>query len=103
MGMEKSGESNAVVKVFFCILQCCLWCFEKCMKFISKTSYIITAMKGTSFCTSCFEGMGILFKNAGRLTALTMASGFVCTLGKISIIAASGLISYKWLDGMSDV
>jgi choline transporter-like protein 2/4/5 len=34
--------------VFFCF-QCCIWCLEKCMKFINKEAYIQTAIFGPFF------------------------------------------------------
>lgn len=44
------------VKMVLCILQCFFACLESCMKYIGKNAYIITAMKGTSFCSSAFKG-----------------------------------------------
>lgn len=30
-------------------LQCCIWIFKSCLKFICKESFYITAIQGTSF------------------------------------------------------
>ena len=47
---EKRG--GKVAKCILCCIQSCLWCVEKCMKFINKNAYIQTAIYGTNFCTS---------------------------------------------------
>ena len=62
------GEIPCHWKFIFCILRCCLWCLEKCMKFLvcilaaelclsalslqNKNAYILTCINGTSFCSS---------------------------------------------------
>jgi choline transporter-like protein 2/4/5 len=58
---------NGIVKVVFCILQCCMWCFEKCMKFINKNAYIIVALKGKSFCGAAFNAFTLIISNLGRV------------------------------------
>jgi len=48
---KKAKDSgNKVAQYALCMLQCCLWCMEKCMKFINKNAYIQTAIFGVSFC-----------------------------------------------------
>jgi hypothetical protein len=101
--MKEAGEDSAVVKVVMCVLKCCLYCLEKCLKKLSKTAYIITAMKGESFCKACFEGLSLFFKNAGRVAAVSVCSVYIVVVGKLMIIAASTLIGYVWLDNLSTV
>ncbi|KAK6171841.1 hypothetical protein SNE40_018266 [Patella caerulea] len=31
---------------------CCLWCLEKCLKYLSANAYTIVAISGQNFCTS---------------------------------------------------
>jgi hypothetical protein len=38
------GHLKCILKYTFCIVDCCLWCLEKCVKFISKNAYIQTAI-----------------------------------------------------------
>ena len=48
---KKAKDSgNKVAQYLLCTIQCCLWCMEKCMKFINKNAYIQTAIFGVSFC-----------------------------------------------------
>jgi choline transporter-like protein 2/4/5 len=63
--MDEAGESK-IKKAIMCVVQCCLWCLEKCMKFISKNSYIYTALSGTSFCYSAFKSFFLILNNLGK-------------------------------------
>jgi hypothetical protein len=38
------GSKNKTAKRCFCWLTCCLWCLEKCMKYITTNAYIMIAM-----------------------------------------------------------
>ena len=49
---NKVQSQNRILRYLFMSLNCCLKCAETCVKFISKHAYVMTAMYGTSFCTS---------------------------------------------------
>ena len=36
-----AGNGGPLVDFLLKVLQCCLWCFEKFMKFINKNAYIM--------------------------------------------------------------
>ena len=36
-----AGNAGPLVDFLLKVLQCCLWCFEKFMKFINKNAYIM--------------------------------------------------------------
>ena len=42
-------DGNKFVKCAFKMVGCCLYCFEKCVKYVSKMAYITTAISGTYF------------------------------------------------------
>ncbi|OQS02050.1 choline transporter, partial [Thraustotheca clavata] len=81
----KSAQQNTLVKVAMLCFKCCLWCFEKCMKFLNKNAYIIVAMKGQSFCSAMKESFELLFSNAARVATVSVISTFLLFLGKIFI------------------
>ena len=47
---------NGVIKVIIICFKCCLWCMEKCLKYISQNAYIITAMYGYGFIRAACKG-----------------------------------------------
>lgn len=34
------GKTGKVAKALLCMLQCCLWCFEKILRYINRQAYI---------------------------------------------------------------
>lgn len=64
------------------------------MKFINKNAYIQTAIFSTSFCTSCRESFGLIFRNAARVSAVSYVSAAVLIIGKIFISAVVTVFSY---------
>lgn len=46
-----------------CCCRCCLWCLEKCLKFINKNAYIETALYGLDFCNAACKAFGTILRN----------------------------------------
>merc|ERR1711871_1557685 len=83
---EKSkGKRNKLAKAVFCMIQCCLWCVEKCMKFLNKNAYILVAMKGCSFCSGAVEAIKLIFLNPRKIASVSMVTVFVLNLGKLAV------------------
>lgn len=81
----------------FLVVRCCLWCFEKCLKFLSKNAYILIAMQGSSFCAASVESFKILFKNVARVAIVNSISFFLLLLVKITITLAAGVCVFAVL------
>lgn len=84
-------KGNRIVKVAFLAIKCCLWCFEKCLKFLSKNAYIVIAMKGTSFCSASVSAFKLLLTNLARVAVVNSISFFLLLLAKITITLATGV------------
>jgi choline transporter-like protein 2/4/5 len=91
------GESK-IKKIILAIINCMLWCLEKCVKFISKNSYIYTAIKGTSFCWSAFQSFRLIFNNLARFGMTTGISEVILFLCKLTVIVGSGVGGYAWIN-----
>ena len=87
-----------LVKVILCIIQCCLWCIEKCLKFLNKNAYIQTAIFGYSFCKAARCAFFLILRNIARIAALSIVSGLILLLGKIIITAGATLLFYVVVD-----
>lgn len=95
-------QSNLVVKVAMKVVQCCLWCLEKCLKFLSKNAYIMIAMKGKSFCASAKDSLKIILSNIGQVGTVSMVSFLLLAAGKIAIAMASAIIMFAYLEAHDD-
>lgn len=79
-------KTNPLVKVLFMSTRYCLWCLEKCVKYISKNAYIQVALANTSFLPSAISAFCLILKNAHRF-------GFANTIGTVYMIFGAFFIS----------
>ncbi|KAF0684105.1 Aste57867_23892 [Aphanomyces stellatus] len=96
--LKSAQQANVAVKIAMCAFKCCLWCFEKCMKFLNKNAYIMVAMKGTSFCGAMKESFGLILANAARVATVSVISTFLLLLGKIFITSFSCMMLFLFIN-----
>jgi len=75
---------------------CCLWCLEKCLKFLNRNAYVTIAITGKSFCAAARSAFATLVLNAGRVAALNSIGDFVLFLGKLSVVAIVATAGVFW-------
>jgi hypothetical protein len=91
------GNKSKVGKIYkclICICECCMKCVERCMEFINKHAYIEIALRGKNFCTSAWEGFGLIIRNLGRFSSLAFIGSFFNIFGILFISICSALIGF---------
>ena len=73
-------EANKLVKVVMKMVKCCMWCFEKVLKYITRSAYICIAMKGGSFCFACRDAFMLLLRNFKKIAVVDAIAFFILTL-----------------------
>ena len=68
---KHTGGDSAAVKFLLCCFNCCLWCLEKFIKFLTKNAYIMIAVDGTSFCKSAQTSWNLIMSNVLRMTSVS--------------------------------
>ena len=86
-----------LLKCAFKLIGCILYCFEKCVKYVSKMAYITTAISGTSFCVSAYRSIQLFQRESSLISIVYMISQFILTLSKVLISLTSGCLAYLWL------
>eukprot|EP00163_Fabomonas_tropica_P017466 TRINITY_DN3101_c0_g1_i2.p1 TRINITY_DN3101_c0_g1~~TRINITY_DN3101_c0_g1_i2.p1 ORF type:complete len:576 (-),score=200.56 TRINITY_DN3101_c0_g1_i2:392-2119(-) len=86
-------KENTLLKYIMCIIECCLWCFQKFLEFIATHAYIQIAIFGESFCKSAKEGFQLMVRNPARAVAVSVVATFVMFLGKVFIVVLTVLIA----------
>ena len=89
---KKSG--NKLAMLVLAVIQCCMYCVEKCMKFMNQTAYIQIAIFGISFCAAAKRAFFLILRNILRIAAVSIVSTFVLILGKIFITIATAMLFY---------
>lgn len=100
--LEKQAkqQKNRVMVLVFKAIQCCLWCFEKCMKFLNKNAYIQIALMGTNFCTSAKKAFFLILRNAIRFGTVAILGSMIHAIGFLFIVAASIGLGYLFLTAL---
>lgn len=102
--IEKKAKKskNKITEYLMKVLQCCLWCMEKIIKFLNKNAYIHVAIYGDSFCKSARRAFFLILRNVLRVAAVSMVSSFVLFLGKLFVPAVTVFSFYVYLDYYHD-
>lgn len=95
-------RANMAIMVAMKCVQCCMWCFEKCLKFLSRNAYILIAMKGNSFCSAAYQSFWLIFKNLFQIGAVNLISNFLLLLARITITAGSAVLMFLFIDSNDD-
>jgi len=89
--IKKISENSTLVSFVVKCVDCCLWCCEKCMKFLNRNAYIEIAIYGKNFCRSAMNAFAILLRNALRVAAINSIGDLVLLVCKL-IITAIGIV-----------
>ena len=92
---KKSGSKLA--QLVLCIIQSCMWCVEKTMKFINKNAYIQIAIFGYSFCKAARRAFFLIARNILRIAAVSIVSSFVLLIGKVLVPVGTTTLCYLFL------
>jgi solute carrier family 44 (choline transporter-like protein), member 2/4/5 len=77
MGMLE--KTSTLIKILVVSTGYCLWCLEKCVKYISKNAYIQIALTNDGFLQAAINAFTLILKNAHRF-------GFANTIGTVYMI-----------------
>ncbi|XP_039264968.2 choline transporter-like protein 1 [Styela clava] len=84
---QLSGSENMCAKVLLKMCICCLYVFERCLKYLNYNAYTLVAVNGTHFCKSACDAVATLMSNALRVIAINSVGTFILFLGKLLVVA----------------
>lgn len=102
MYLEKQSGTpkNRIAVLLNRIVQCILWCFEKCIKFLNRNAYIQIAIKGTNFCQSALKAFSLILQNFVRFGVIAILGNIIHLVGYTFIMAATLGTGYLLLRAM---
>ncbi|XP_047435600.1 choline transporter-like protein 1 isoform X2 [Mugil cephalus] len=99
---QLKGKENACARCMLKTCVCCLWCLEKCLKYLNQNAYTATAINSTNFCTSARDAFVILVENALRVATINTVGDFVLFLGKVLIVSCTAFVGVLALNYQRD-
>jgi len=97
---QASAQKNRVMVIVLKVLGYLIWCFEKCLKFITKNAYIQCALVGKNFCQSAKAAFSLITRNMVRFGVMAMLGGVVNWLGIALIMSITLFVGYYVLEAM---
>lgn len=94
---KTKNRTGVIVKIVIKCCMCCLWCLEKCLRFINKNAYIEIAIYGYNFCTAARRAFFTILKNILRVGVLNLVTAFLLFVMRLLVVAATGCIAYYWI------
>jgi choline transporter-like protein 2/4/5 len=96
--MKRVGKKSKVFKAVGYAIECCLWYLQKLIEWLSRNAYIMTAIEGTSFCSSAWNALALIVKNVASVSSTSVISDIMLFLGKLAVSLGSGVIAFMMLD-----
>eukprot|EP01046_Picozoa_sp_COSAG06_P014236 COSAG06_NODE_878_length_11812_cov_5.549560_2_plen_404_part_00 len=91
-------NKSKVLQIAFKVVACCLWCFEKLIKFVTRNAYIMIAINGKAFCTSAKHAFWTIIKNLFLVGFVNLVSVILILLGKLIIMVGCGVLTYLYIE-----
>lgn len=88
------SESVTAVKFLLKCAACCIACFERIIRFLTKQAYIMMTISGKNFCSSAKEAFYLMVRSASQYTLTCAITRLFFTLGKLSIVVSSAFLGY---------
>lgn len=94
---------NDVGRAIFRACQCCLYCFEKFLTYLTRNAYIEIAIYGKNFCWSGEQAVKVLTTNSMRVFAINSVGDFVLFLSKVFVVSLTLLIGSAVIEKIEGV
>ena len=91
---KAAQDTNKCAKAVMCMCKCCLWCFECCMKFITRQTYLMMAIVGENFCFSAKKMFFFSLRNIKKVGVTHGVASVILFFGKIVVVGITTLFCF---------
>lgn len=91
--MEAATGANAFTKCVVGCIRCCLDCFDRLMRYLTRNAYIYMAISSEGFCSSALNSFILMLKNAAKFAFVQSFSEVFMFIAKICISVFSVVAS----------
>jgi len=87
---KNQQKKNWLLSLTIKCCQCCMYCLEKTLKFITDYAYIYIALQGSSFCFACFSTFSLIINNPAQLAINNLVRTVLAWLQLIALPVGCG-------------
>lgn len=95
--MHGAEKTNILMTILVWTTSYCLWCLEKCVKYITKNAYIQIALTNDSFLQAAINAFCLILKNAHRFGIMNSIGFIFMWFGCFLITAITCFFTYIFL------
>jgi len=96
---QMGPTQNKLVKLAFKVLQCCLYCLKKTVKFVSYYGLVFVACQGSSFCMGCYKTFFFFLQNPGQVSINALVIKLLSLIATLASPSFCGVVFYYVIDG----
>ena len=89
---DATGE-NAFTKCLLTSIRCCLDCFDRFMRYLTRNAYIYLAISSENFCSSALNAFILVLKNSAKFAFVEGFSEMFMFIAKVCIAFISTITS----------
>lgn len=89
---DSLDSESCILAMFRCMIDCCLGCIERMIKYLSEIAYIVTCIHSYSFCRSMCRAVTVTLRNLGEVVVINYISDLVLFLIKAVAALCSVMI-----------
>jgi len=97
---QAKAQKNRIVACILKVMQYCIWCLERFIRFLNKNAYIQVALRGTPFCTSAKKAWEIITQNMLRFGVVAVLGRVIHAIGFLFIMSCTTIAGYFVLKAM---
>jgi choline transporter-like protein 2/4/5 len=99
---KKQQKNSCMLRFMSCCFKCCLRCFDRWLRFISRQAFILIAVKGTPFCKATRDVFSLLKNHLRKIATVHFISCLVFWLGRGCVVIISALSMFALLNDPPD-
>ena len=89
-----AGEGSDLGKFVVRCTRCCLWCLEKCVRFVSSYCFIFTALNGDSFCAACRQTVRLATAYPAQLATNALVQSLLYAVQSLLVLLLCALAAW---------
>ena len=98
---KHTEDPTGIIHYVLKCLVCCMWCLEKCLKFINRNAYIEINLYGYSFCNAAVEAFKTMLGNFLQVAAHHSVGMLVFFFVKLLVIGGNCSICYLLINNLN--
>lgn len=91
---------NFLLGVVIRCSQCCVWCLEKTIRFITYYGFIFVAIDGTGFCKACKKTMELWINYPAQVAVNEGVQWILSMCISLSIPTGAAFFGFIWIDAI---